>query len=119
MYAFRPALFDAPPPARLAALLTLIGLALLPWTLTLPDSVFGAWWVMSTWLPALVTVVLAPRETLATLRACRAHWSARGRSAEPASLSARRMLLPRAGAGAVRLRLRRAQGVRVKRQVAA
>ncbi|MCU0754152.1 MAG: hypothetical protein MUE46_03395 [Xanthomonadales bacterium] len=117
MFSFRPALFDAPSPARYTATLTLFGLLLLPWTLTLPDSVFGAWWVMTTWLPALATVVLAPRESWATLRGLQA-WCMAGRSASAESGS-RRWWLPRAGQGAVRVRLRRSQGVRRKRRSAA
>lgn len=108
----RPALLDAVRPARFAGLLTLLGAGLLPWTLYWPDSPFGPWWVLSVCLPAFVTMVLAPRESVETLRWCRecalgrvdATFSGFGRSP--------RLHLPRAGAGAVRVRLRRSQGVR-------
>ncbi len=112
MFSFRPALLDAPAPARYAAVLTLLGVALLPWTLTLPNSAAGAWWVVTTWLPALATIVLAPRESWETLRGFHAWCTTDRRTAAPRS---RRLWLPRAGQGAVRVRLRRPQGVRLKR----
>lgn len=119
MLAIRPALFDAPLPARLAAILTILGLLLLPWTLTLPDSMFGAWWVLTLCLPALVTVVLAPRETWDSLREFGRQRLQGVTVADIPTWMPRRLLLPRAGAGAVRVRLRRAQGVRMKRRLAA
>jgi hypothetical protein len=112
----RPALLDASAPARCAALLTALGLALLPWTLTLPDTPFGAWWVLTLWLPALTTVVLAPAESLGTLRWCRDCCRGRVDASLDAWGRSRRLHVPRAGAGAVRIRLRRPQGVRKPRR---
>lgn len=112
MSPIRPALLDASRPARASACLTLLGLLLMPWTVTLPDSVLGAWWVLTTWLPMLATLVLAPGETVETLRWCRDRALGRIDASIPDLAHPRRLHLPRAGAGAVRVRLRRSQGVR-------
>lgn len=112
MSPIRPALLDACRPARAAAGLTVLGLLLLPWTLTLPDSVLGAWWILTTWLPMLATFVLAPRESVESLRWCRDRALGRVDASLGNLGRARRLHLPRAGAGAVRVRLRRSQGVR-------
>jgi hypothetical protein len=115
----RPALFEAARPARCAAFLTALGVLLLPWTLTLPDTVLGAWWVLTTWLPALTTAVLAPRASLETLRWCRDLALGRLDASLDGLARGRRVHLPRAGAGAVRIRLRHSQGVRKPRRRAA
>lgn len=119
MFTTRPALLDAARPARCAAFLTVLGLLLLPWTLTLPDSVFGEWWLLTTWLPALATVVLAPRESLQTLRWCRDRVRGRVDTSLDGFSRGQHLHLPRAGAGAVRVRLRHPQGVRQVRRHAA